>query len=277
MKVSGILLFMFALPVLAQDHRHNSEVINGYEHPDQISDSDAYRLFFLIPFPKEPLAGAEEREKIISTFRLEWDSRVAQYNAKATALNRASKRADLKQFLADRDGLVDQARKQLAQALPSKSMDEIDHTVQELKQWMAVSSGLQTSNDPCVTYSNNIAVYWGAWPGGGGLVLPINPRLADWNELPASVKFGIILDGAAIMTINPNACGQSAPDISAVTHTPELSVKLEENAASQKGSAICADCYINALMTETHSTTVGTQVGFSPEAVIHCSYGGDIF
>jgi hypothetical protein len=276
MKIIGILLFMFALPVLAQDHQHSSKVINGHEHPDQISDSDAYRLFFLIPFPKEPLGG-EEREKIISAFRLEWDSRVAQYNAKATALNKAGKRADLKQFLAGRDALVEQTRKELAQTLPEKSIDELDDRVQQLKQWMAVSGGLQTSNDPCVTYSNNIALYWGLWPGGGGLGLPKNPQLADWNELPASMKFGIILDGAAIMTINPNACGQDAPDISAVTHTPELSVKLEQNPASQKGSAICADCYINAVMTETHSTTVGTQVGFSPEAVIHCSYGGDIF
>jgi hypothetical protein len=274
MKVIGILLFTFALPALAQEHQHSSEVINGYEHPDQISDSDAYRLFFLIPFPKEP--GGEEREKIISAFRLEWDSSVAQYNAKATALNKAGKRADVKQFLADRDALVEQTRKELAQALPEKSIDELDRTVQQLKQWMAVSGGLQTSNDPCVTYSNNIAVYWGMWPGGGGLSYPFNAQLADWNNLPDSMRFGIILDGAAIMTINPSACGQR-PDISAITHTPELSVKLDENPASQKGSAICADCYINAVMTETHSTTVGTQVDFSPEAVIHCSYGGDIF
>jgi hypothetical protein len=95
-RVIGILLFMFALPVLAQEHQHSSEVINGYEHPDQISDSDAYRLFFLIPFPKEPLGG-EEREKIISAFRLEWDSRVARYNAKGTALNkRASEQTQSK-------------------------------------------------------------------------------------------------------------------------------------------------------------------------------------
>lgn len=79
------------------------------------------------------------------------------------------------------------------------------------------------------------------------------------------------------MTINPNACGQGAPDIFAVTHTPELSVKLGENHAPEKGSAICADCYINAVMTETNSTVVSTQVDFSPEAVIHCTYGGDIF
>lgn len=55
MKAFGILLLVFTLPVLAQEHQHNSAVINGYEHPDQISDSDAYRLFFLIPFPKEPV------------------------------------------------------------------------------------------------------------------------------------------------------------------------------------------------------------------------------
>jgi hypothetical protein len=34
MKVSGILVLMFALPVLAQEHRHSSEVINGYETAD---------------------------------------------------------------------------------------------------------------------------------------------------------------------------------------------------------------------------------------------------
>jgi hypothetical protein len=102
------------------------------------------------------------------------------------------------------------------------------------------------------------------------------------------MKFGIILDGAAIMTINPTACGQGAPDISTVTHTPELSIKLGgidaqrklptgTNPVSQKGSAICADCYINAVLTATQSTTVGKQESFVPEAIIHCTYGGDIF
>lgn len=42
------------------------------------------------------------------------------------------------------------------------------------------------------------------------------------------MRFGIILDGAVLMTINLNTCGQGAPDISTVTHTPELSAKLGE-------------------------------------------------
>lgn len=281
------LVLVFALPVLAQENHHNSAVIQGYEHPDQISDLDAYRLFFLIPFSKDLRKGSEEQERITSAFRQEWDRRVALYNAKATVLNQAGKRADLTQFLADRDALVEQTRKELAQALPSELTEYVDHNVQELKQFMTVSSGLQTSDDPCVTYSNNIAVYWGAWPDAG--FPPTNPgQLDEWSELPASMKFGIILDGAAIMTINPTACGQGAPVISTVTHTPELSIKLGEidaqsklptgtNPAIQKGSAICADCYINAVLTATQATTVGKQVSVDPEAIIHCSYGGDIF
>jgi len=111
MKEVGILLLVFAIPVLAQEHQHNSAVIKGYEHPDQISDSDAYRLFFLIPVPTNLMEGSEEQERITSAFRQEWDRRVALYNAKATALNQAGKRADLTQFLADRDAFVEQPEK----------------------------------------------------------------------------------------------------------------------------------------------------------------------
>lgn len=162
MKEFGLLVLVFGLPVLAQEHQHNSAVIQGYEHPDQISESDAYRLYFLIPVPKDLRKGSEEQERITSAFRQEWDRRVALYNAKATALNQAGKRADLAQFLADRDALVEQTRKELAQALPSELTEYVDHNAQELKQFMAVSSGLQTRHDdPGVTYSNNVAVYWG--------------------------------------------------------------------------------------------------------------------
>ena len=212
------------------------------------------------------------------------------YNAKATALNRAGKRADLTQFLADRDALVEQTRKELAQALEPESMEFYDRGVQELKFHMVVSSGPQTSNDPCVAYSNNIAVYWGSWPG-----LAFEPPevkqpadLEKWHNLPASMRFGIILDGAAIMTVNATGCGQGTPDISTVTHTPELTIKLGEvdkgsdtpkttNPTNQKGVPICADCYINAVLTATQATAFGVSVSFDPEAVIHCSYGGDIF
>jgi len=171
-------------------------------------------------------------------------------------------------------------------------MEDLYQGVQELKLHMVVSGGLQTSDDPCVAYSNSIAVYWGMWPGGG-VAPPTNPPTSpvlfdEWSKLPASMRFGIILDGAAIMTINRNACGQGAPDISTVTHIPELSVRLGEvdggsatpkpaNPANQKGAPICADCYINAVLTATQATTIGKQVSFDPEAVIHCTYGGDVF
>lgn len=279
MKAFGILLLAFSLPVLAQEHQHTPAVIRGYEHHDQISDSEAYRLFFLIPVPKLSMEGSEEQERITSAFRQEWHRRVTLYNAKATALNRAGKRADLTQFLADRDALVEQTRKELAQALQSQAMEHFDRSVQELKLHVVVSSGSQTSDDPCVNYSDNIAVYSGMWPGGA-IELPTNSaRLADLNELEASMRFGVILDGAAIMTINPNACGQIAPDISTITHTPELSIRLGEvdggsatpkstNPANQKGAPICADCYINAALTATQATTIGKQVSFDSEAVI---------
>ena len=64
MKAFGILLLGFGLPVLAQEHQHNSAIIKGHEHLDQISDSDAYRLFFLIPVPKTTARGSEEQERI---------------------------------------------------------------------------------------------------------------------------------------------------------------------------------------------------------------------
>ena len=79
------------------------------------------------------------------------------------------------------------------------------------------------------------------------------------------------------MTINSKACGQDTPDISTVTHTPELALTLDEKSSSRKGSPICADCYINAVLTETFPVAVAKEVVSNFAAVIHCSYGGDIF
>jgi hypothetical protein len=284
MKAIAVFLLMFALPVLAQEHLHSSAAISGREHAGQISDSDAYRHFFIMVDPNKLPVGETEQHaaavKIISAFKMEWDSRVAIYNAKATALNKAGQRADLKQFLADRDAFVEQTKKQLAEALSPKTMTGIDDGIQQLKQFIAVSSGLQQSNDPCVAYSNNIAVSEQFL--GQNLDLPkpgqpISDPNFDPRKVSASWKLGILLDGAAIMTINSKACGQDAPDISTLTHTPELALMLDEKPSSRKGSPMCADCYINATLTETFPIPVGTPMNSGFSAIIHCSYGGDIF
>ena len=279
MKAIALLLF-FALPVSAQEHQHGSQVIQGQEQPDQISDSDAYRHFFLrtanTPLGQRgPLVPPDydTLQTIVSAFKVEWDHRVAAYNAKATALNKAGKRADLQQFLAERDAFVEETKKKLAEELSPRAMEAIAKIVQQSKQFMIVSGGLQTSNAPCVAYANSIAM-------SSKPVAFINAaELGDPSHAPMGMKYAVILDGATTMTFTTKACGQAAADISAITHTPELSVKFgeAENSSVQKGSALCADCYINALLTETYSSVVGVEFQVFPEAVIRCSYGGQIF
>ena len=282
MKAIALLLF-FALPVSAQEHQHGSQVIQGQEQPDEISDSDAYRHFFLrtanTPLgPRGLLVGPDHDtlQTIVSAFEVEWDHRVAAYNAKATALNKAGKRADLQQFLAERDAFVEETKKKLAEELSPRSMDAIAKIVQQLKQFMIVSGGLQTSTAPCVTYANSIAM--SAQPVAWTFATEFS-KLGDPSHAPMGMKYAVILDGATTMTPTTKACGQAAADISAITHTPELSVKFgeAENSSSQKGSALCADCYINAVLTETYSSVVGVEFQVVPEALIRCSYGGQIF
>jgi hypothetical protein len=279
MKAIALLLF-FALPVSAQEHQHGSQVIQGQEQPDQISDSDAYRHFFLRTANtalglRGPLVGPDydTLQTIVSAFKVEWDHRVAAYNAKATALNKAGKRADLQQFLAERDAFVEETKKKLAEELSPRAMEAIAKIVQQSKQFMIVSGRLQTSNAPCVAYANSIAM-------SSKPVAFINAaELGDPSHAPMGMKYAVILDGATTMTFTTKACGQAAADISAITHTPELSVKFgeAENSSVQKGSALCADCYINAVLTETYSSVVGVEFQVVPEAVIRCSYGGQIF
>jgi hypothetical protein len=155
-------------------------------------------------------------------------------------------------------------------------MDAIAKIVQQLKQFMIVSGGLQTSTAPCVTYANSIAM--SAQPVAWTFATEFS-KLGDPSHAPMGMKYAVILDGATTMTPTTKACGQAAADISAITHTPELSVKFgeAENSSSQKGSALCADCYINAVLTETYSSVVGVEFQVVPEAVIRCSYGGQIF
>ncbi len=283
MKAFPVFLLMFALPVLAQEHEHNSDVIKGSEHPEQISDADAYREFFLgtdlAAILQRMMRGTKDgaaAEKILSSFRAQWDNRVAVYNAKASALNKDGKRADLKQFVAERDAFVEQTRKQLAQELSPQSMAEIETGVQGIKQFMSASSERPDNNDPCVAYSNSFVT---AWIVGMGNAEPPNPNNPEsLSKAPIIVTVGTNVDGASIMTINSKACGQSAPDISAVTHTAQLSLGADKESSSRKAPAFCADCYISASSKETfYNGAVGKQMRIGSEVVIHCSYGGDIF
>jgi hypothetical protein len=282
MKAIALLLF-FALPVSAQEHQHGSQVIRGQEQPNQISDSDAYRHFFLrtanTPLGhRGPLVQPDydTLQTIVSAFKVEWDHRVAAYNAKATAVNKAGKRADLQQFLAERDAFVEETKTKLAEELSPRAMEAVAKIVQQSKQFMIVSGGLQTNNAPCVAYANSIAM-------SSKPVAFINAaefsKPGDPSHAPMGMKYAVILDGATTMTVTTQACGETAADISAITHTPELSVKFgeAENSSVQKGSALCADCYIHAILTETYSSVVGVEFQVFPEAVIRCSYGGQIF
>jgi len=203
MKAIALLLF-FALPVSAQEHQHGSQVIQGQEQPDEISDSDAYRHFFLrtanTPLgPRGLLVGPDHDtlQTIVSAFEVEWDHRVAAYNAKPTALNKAGKRADLQQFLAERDAFVEETKKKLAEELSPRSMDAIAKIVQQLKQFMIVSGGLQTSTAPCVTYANSIAM--SAQPVAWTFATEFS-KLGDPSHAPMGMKYAVILDGATTMT-----------------------------------------------------------------------------
>jgi len=141
-----VLLLVFTLhPIRAQDHQHTVSVAtNGFEHPELVSDSDAYRHFFILAaMDSRQLSGLLPADriaamKILSDFKAEWEGRIAEYNARATELNNKGQRSDIKPFLAARDTLGQQTRGKLVQALSENGVKTIDASVKAGKGRMGV-------------------------------------------------------------------------------------------------------------------------------------------
>jgi hypothetical protein len=121
----------------------------------------------------------------------------------------------------------------------------------------------------CITYSDN---YVGSW----NMAMTSTP--SGGNGSSFSVQFTVLVDGSATMTVNPSGCGiGGSPNLSGVTHMPQLSISVNGSPTYYNGPAVCHDCYINASMTPTYSEIIGTPVTLNPGADVDCSMGGIFF
>jgi hypothetical protein len=122
----------------------------------------------------------------------------------------------------------------------------------------------------CITYTYNYAASW-------DMAMTSTP--AGGNGSSVGMQFGVLVDGTANMTVAPGGCGINGyhPDLSHVTHTPQMSITVGSNNANQNGATICYDCYMNSSMTENYTETIGNLVSVDPGVDIVCSYGGIFF
>jgi len=135
------------------------EVIDGAKHPELISDSDAYHMFFLT---HSVLPGAGQKElnqqqnlihqakvsgdenafvaQTLNDFRVQYEELVADYNAKATERQTTTGLGyDPTEFVKSRDALVVATRDKLRAGLGTVSLANFEARVQSFKSNMKVS------------------------------------------------------------------------------------------------------------------------------------------
>ena len=143
------------------DHSAPSAVIDGNEHPEQIPDIVAYRLYFTsVGESPNPTEGRKRRQRAfiakipgltqddpdalartLEDFKVQYDAMVAAYNARVEAAVKGSTNLpDGDAFLAERDQLVQETRDRLKQVLSANGMAGLDAHVQAEKRRMRISS-----------------------------------------------------------------------------------------------------------------------------------------
>jgi len=138
-----------------------TNLVIGRENPELVSDSAAYRLFFLaVSTTSDSTPEDVQRQRDIlsqrasfndeeilfanqalTDFRTQFDQLTATYNTAAIAAlnNNQTAYADLKVFLAKRDALVQSTREKLATGVSSNSLLNLHAHVQREKSNMTVA------------------------------------------------------------------------------------------------------------------------------------------
>jgi hypothetical protein len=144
----------------SQQSTSTSTMIDGAVHPELISDSMAYRMYFVsISLKANPAAVDQEGQQarlnaigletsdveiladIMADFRAKHDAVVAQYNQAAEAATARGESSDIHTLLQQLDQLVQNTRDTLKARLSSKGMTQLDAFVQAEKRHMKVQTG----------------------------------------------------------------------------------------------------------------------------------------
>jgi hypothetical protein len=132
-------------------------MIDGSQHPEQIADSTAYRLFLLtvsesssptaerksrqLAFLK--LAGLDDNDvqaaiPVLAKFKAQYTDLIKQYNQSVDEANKNGTSPDIKTFLSQRDALVQSTRDALSQAVSANGMLNVHAHLQRQKSRMKV-------------------------------------------------------------------------------------------------------------------------------------------
>jgi hypothetical protein len=134
-------------------------MIDGAAHPERVSDSTAYRLYFLtvseLPNPtpeaktrqlahlsKVHLEAADLHSLIsaMETFKQQYSALVDQYNREATVIDLAGGTPNIESFLIQRDALVQSTRDALKQTLTTDGMTRLHTHIQDEKRKMKIAA-----------------------------------------------------------------------------------------------------------------------------------------
>jgi hypothetical protein len=145
------------------DHGLSADnVIDGAQHPELISDSTAYRLYFLA-VSEMPNATAQSKTRrlahlkrtnlddddlqllssTLETFKLQYTSLINQYNREAEATLAAGGTPDIHALLIQRDALVESTRLNLRRSLSFTGSSRLDEHIRAEKRNMKVGKEAQ--------------------------------------------------------------------------------------------------------------------------------------
>ena len=149
-----LVILSLHVPVFSQhDHNVAANVIDGAVHPELISDITAYRLFFLVIANGQSSSDVDEDARqrafmrmsgladqdvdtalsIANDFKVKYSQLIEQYNASVLNSNAVSTEAR-RNFLAERDALVQATRHSLASMLSPQGMQNVDNYVKAEKR-----------------------------------------------------------------------------------------------------------------------------------------------
>ncbi len=149
-KLAILVLALTPHILLAQQHHPQARVIDGSQHPEQIPDTIAYRMYLLsLSVPANADAHRLEVQAarvdtlhldvndyghlldIVQTFRAKHDSIVDRWNSQARALKDKFNPANL---LNEQDDLVAQTQRDLHTLLSTQGFINVANTVQNEKR-----------------------------------------------------------------------------------------------------------------------------------------------
>jgi hypothetical protein len=249
----------------AKTYHHHQESLHGVA--GNISDTDAWRHFLLhvaanLPTITLPSNLDNDFRALYNTawkFRAEFEKAIDDFNATQETRTEADQLAALKNFIVQRDAMVESHQRELLSALTPQRRTETEKEFEKSKPGIKSTGAGPATGKSCgfpdvITCSITYSMY----PVFGGQNAD-HHRTFGWNQ---------ILDGAASMVGN----SQHAH------HTPTVKMTIDGGTEhNNSGKSVCADCYLYVNANVSFVLTPGGQSEAIGEGIVVCSDAGKFF